>query len=411
MKIAIMGCGTVGTGVYEIITHDVKNYARGAHGEKVEVKYILDIRPLADPEMEALRTSRIEDIVNDPEVQVVVESMGGLRPSFEFCMQCLNAGKSVVTSNKLLVAEKGESLFAAAKANNAAFRFGASVCGGVPVIRTLFYGLAANGINGFSGILNGTTNYVLTKMKAEGAGFDEALSRAQELGYAEKDPTDDVNGADAARKTAILASVCFGAHVYPARVHTEGITAISAEDVAYADAMNAKIKLIGRGERLPDGRVYVCVSPAVLKGSDILADVDGVFNALTIRGSRIGEVMFYGPGAGKDATASAVVADILDCLRAPGFDPAYCWENAADGGLLPYDAYETALYVRGAARDAKKAAAVLRERLGEITFLTRAGAPESEIAFVTGVKPEKELRALLSDIPGFETKNTIRIRE
>ncbi len=411
MKTAIMGCGTVGAGVYDIITRDADVLLRGARGEAVEVKYILDIRPFDDPAKEAIRVTDISVIADDPEIGVVVETMGGLHPAFEFCMRCLNAGKSVVTSNKLLVAAKAEELFAAAKRNNVAFRFGASVCGGIPVIRSLFYGFAANEITGFAGILNGTTNFMLTKMINEGMTNAAALALAQRNGYAEKDPTDDIEGPDAARKTAILASVCFGSHIYPEQIHTEGITAVTAADVEYVNGANARIKLLGRAERLPDGRVFACVTPAVICEDELLARVDGVFNALRVRGSRVGEVLLYGPGAGRDATASAVVADILDCVRAPGFDATYCWENSGKTEVLPYGEYSAALYVRGYADGKNKAAAAIRERFDGVRFLTRENAPENELAFITEKRPERELRALLKELDGFTAANVIPLAE
>jgi homoserine dehydrogenase len=409
MKIAIMGCGTVGTGVYEIIKDDAAALTRGARGEKTEVKYILDIRAFSDPEKEAIRVSDIDLIAGDPEIGLVVESMGGLHPAFEFCMKCLRAGKSVVTSNKLLVAAKAEELFAAAKESGAAFRFGAAVCGGIPVIRTLFYGLAANRIDGFCGILNGTSNFILTKMIRENMSNAAALGLAQEYGYAEKDPTDDIGGADACRKTAILVSVCFGRHIYPEEILTEGITGISGEDVEYARAMGCRIKLLGRARRTEGGKIYACVSPAVLKESDLIANVDGVFNALKVRGSRVGEVMLYGPGAGKDATASAVVADILDCVRTPGFDAAYSWENGTKNDLIPCGEYETALYVRGCANDKNGLLSALRAFPGGAKVLSRPGAPENEAAFVTGVMKEDLLRAAVDALPGFTAQSVIRV--
>ena len=411
MKIAIMGCGTVGSGVYEIVRDMGDVLSRGANGEEVSVKYILDIRDLADPGMAKLQIRDVDILVNDPEVGLAVEAMGGVHPAFEFCMKCLCAGKSVVTSNKQLVAQKGEELFRAAREHNAAFRFGASVCGGIPLIRTLFYGLAANKITGFAGILNGTSNFILTKMIRDKMTNAAALKLAQEHGYAEKDPTDDIEGFDACRKTAILCSVCFGRHIYPDEIHTEGITGIGAEDVEYAWGVNAKIKLLGRGEKLPDGKIYACVSPAFLSGDDMIASVDGVMNAVKIRGNKVGEVLLYGPGAGKDATASAVVADILDCVRAPGFDPAYSWKNGTRSDVADCMKYHTALYVRGYANNKNSAVTALRERFDGIRFLSRQNAPENELAFLTEKRPEEELRSILTQIDDFVAANVIRVVE
>ena len=386
IKAAVLGFGTVGSGVVELIDINKKSVSRHV-SEGMEVKYILDIRPLKDAAMEALRTENVADIVNDPEIEVVVEAMGGLHPAFEFCLQCLNA---------------------AAREHNVSFRFGAAVCGGIPVIRTLFYGLAANRMERFAGILNGTSNFILTKMFREQMTNAAALKLAQEKGYAEKDPTDDVAGFDAARKTAILASVCFGSHIYPAQVHTEGVGAITQADVEYAAAANAAVKLLGRGERLPDGRIYVCVSPAMIPQTELLANVNGVYNALKVTGSRVGETLYYGPGAGKDATASAVTADVLDCVRHKGFDTAYCWENAAENRVLPYEEYSTALYVRGCASDKKSAEAAVCALFGG-KLLARPNAPENELAFITEARPERELREALAALEGFTAENVIRM--
>ena len=409
MKIAIMGCGTVGAGVFDIFQHHTQVLQRGSHGETVTVKYILDIKEFEDPEIRALQVRDIDIIANDPEIGLVVETMGGLHPAFDFCIRCLEKGKSVVTSNKLLVAAKGEDLFAAAKAHNAAFRFGASVCGGIPVIRTLFYGLAANELEGFIGILNGTSNFVLTKMFRDKMTYADALKLAQDNGYAEKDPTDDIEGFDAARKTAILCSVCFGRHIYPEQVHTEGISAITAADAAYVSGMGAKIKLLGFGGRLPYGRIAAGVAPAVIRCGDALADADGVMNGVKLFGSKVGEVMLFGPGAGRDATASAVAADVLDCARCPGFDSAYYWENGDGGNVIYLEEDYVSFYVRGRAADKKGAAERIKRRYPLVRFLIRDNAPEDELAFVTG--PEQYLRhnELLSGIDGFTPEIQIRI--
>ncbi|MBQ7638133.1 MAG: homoserine dehydrogenase [Clostridia bacterium] len=408
MKIAIMGCGVVGSGVYEIVRDMAGKLSKGCGGEEISVKYILDIKEL-DAEKSALQIRDIDIIANDPEVLIVVEAMGVTKQDFDFCLKCLNAGKSVVTSNKQLVAEKGEELLAAAEKNNVAFRFGASVCGGIPVIRTLFYGLAANEISSFAGILNGTSNFILTKMIKDKMTNAAALKLAQENGYAEKDPTDDIEGFDAARKTAILCSVCFGKHIYPDEIHTEGITGISDEDVEYVGSIGSKIKLIGRGEKLENGKIYASVAPAVIDEAQLISGVDGVFNALKVNGNKVGEVLLYGPGAGKDATASAVVADILDCIRKPGFDSVYSWENGTRNDVLKYDEYETALYVRGYVKDKNKAVCAFREMLDGVRFLSRENAPENEIAFITEKKKEKDIKNAVDSVDGFTAASIIRI--
>lgn len=408
MKAAVMGYGTIGRGVCEILTEKEAGFPAKCGGSALGLGPVLDIRDLSLTPVSANWTKNIEDIVGDPEVAVVVETMGGVHPAFEFCTACMNAGKSVVTSNKQLVAEKGEILFDTAQKNNVSFRFGAAVCGGIPVLRTLFYGLAANEIQSFAGILNGTTNFILTKMIREHMTFDAALRLAQENGYAEKDPTADVEGLDACRKTAILASAAFGSHIDAAGIHTEGITRISVEDAACAAAWDAKIKLLGRAEKTGDGDVYAVVSPALVKNDCMLAGVEDVFNAIRIRGDKIGEILLYGKGAGKDATASAVVADVLDCLRLPGFDPTYSWKKNDGRALAPYEKKTLRLFVRGYAVSSR-AADEIRESFDGAELIARDRAPENEIAFVTGPATEESLREILSQTRDFTPVSVIRV--
>ena len=321
--------------------------------------------------------------------------------------RCLNAGKSVITSNKQLVAEKGEALFAAARANNVSFRFGAAVCGGIPVMRTTVYGLAANEMKSFCGILNGTTNFILSKMINENMSFAAALKIAQENGYAEADPTADVEGHDACRKTAILCSMMFGGHVYPDEIRTEGITKITLEDVAYVDSCGGKIKLLGRGKKLEDGSVYAMVSPAVIEKGSLLAGVEDVNNAVLLHGDKVGTVMLYGQGAGKDATASAVVADLLDCGRKPGFDTAYSWGSAEKKRMADPGEQTLRLYIRGFAND-ENALSALRESFGALTLLHRENAPENEIAFLTDEGAENALCEQLRAVGSFAAASVIR---
>ena len=410
MKAAVMGYGTVGSGVCEILT-EKNSRLTGGGDYALSLGRVLDIRDLSGSPVKNVWTTRFDDILNDPDIGVVVETMGGVNPAFDFCIRSMQAGKSVVTSNKQLVAEKGEELFEAARANNVSFRFGAAVCGGIPVIRTLFYGLAANEIRGFSGILNGTTNFILTKMIKEKMSFDTALRLAQENGYAERDPAADIEGLDACRKTAILASAAFGTHVYAEEVHTEGITGITLEDAAYAENCGAKIKLLGRAQKLDDGRIYTLVSPALIKNTALLSAVEGVYNAVTVRGDRVGDILLYGQGAGKDATASAVTADLIDCVRHPGFDRIYSWEKHAENRLMPYDDKILRLYVRGYANSKKSAVSCIRETFDGAELLTRENAPENELAFITGQAREKDLRESLSSVRDFAAASVIRIEE
>ena len=311
-KAAILGFGTVGSGVYEIIKN--KNFV-DAVGEDVEVKYILDIRDFDDEEVNKYLTHDFNYILNDKEVTVVAEVMGGLHPAYEFTKQLIENKKSVVTSNKELVATYGPELLALAKENNVSYMFEASVGGGIPVIRPMTICTKANDIVRIAGILNGTTNYILNEMFEKGKSFEDALKDAQEKGYAEKNPSADVDGHDACRKLAILSSLAWGKFVDFKNIPTKGITQISLEDVKYARSMNSVIKLIGYADLDENGKIYATVSPMIVSNDILLSGVNDVFNAVMVRGNFLGDAVFYGRGAGKLPTASAVVADILDCVR------------------------------------------------------------------------------------------------
>ena len=309
-KVAIMGYGTVGSGVYDIIKDNACRVADNA-GEKIEVKYILDIRDFDDHPEKELFTTDVNDIINDSEVTVVAEVMGGLHPAYEFTKSMLEAGKSVVTSNKELVATYGTELLAIAEEKNVNYLFEASVGGGIPVIRPLSRCLAANNITRIAGILNGTTNYILHEMFTNNKSFETALSDAQAMGYAERNPAADIEGHDACRKIAILSSLASGTEVDCERIATEGIADITLDDVHAAEAAGGVIKLIGYAE-LAEGKVYSHVAPMFIKNENMLSGINGVMNGILITGDAVGDVMFYGAGAGKLPTASAVVADIVD---------------------------------------------------------------------------------------------------
>lgn len=270
---AVMGHGVVGSGVVEVFYKNHDSIISRA-GTDVDLKYILDIRDFPDLPYSDKFTKNFEDILNDPEVEVVAEVMGGLKPAYDFTKRLLLAGKSVVTSNKELVAAKGAELLKIAKEKNVNYLFEASVGGGIPIIRPINQCLAANNIDEILGILNGTTNFIMTKMIKESMSFDDALALAQQLGYAEKDPTADVDGHDACRKICILASIAFGKHVYPAQVHTEGISKISLMDVAYASNYNSVIKLIGKVAMKENGKIYCIVSPMLVSRESQLSSVD-----------------------------------------------------------------------------------------------------------------------------------------
>lgn len=351
IKVAILGYGVVGSGVYEIIRKNEKSIAKKTGGEVLDVKYILDLRDFPDHPEANLFTKSYDDIVNDPEVKIVVEVMGGLKPAYEYSKAALLAGKNVITSNKELVAEHGTELMAIAKENNVNYLFEASVGGGIPIIRPLNQCLAANEIEEIYGILNGTTNYILTKMVTEGADFAGALSEAQRLGYAERNPEADVEGYDACRKIAILASLATGKFVNWRKVKTEGITKITRSDVAFAEKIDSVIKLIGFAKVDEDGMVYVRVCPMVIPRTNQLSDVNDVFNAILVKGDSIGDVMFYGRGAGKLPTASAVVADVIDAAKHIHVNKFITWKESETDIMADPDAQVSRFFVRANSAD------------------------------------------------------------
>ena len=339
---AVLGFGTVGSGVAEVLEMN-KDLLTKKVGETVNLKYILDTREFPDSPFADKVIHDFSVIEADDSVKLVAECIGGATIAYEFVKRCLLAGKHVATSNKELVATKGYELLQIAKAKNVNFLFEASVGGGIPVLRPLYFDLAGNEVSQVAGIVNGTTNYILTKMFTEGAAFDDVLKDAQAKGYAEANPAADVEGLDACRKACILSALAFGFHVYPDSVPTEGITSITAEDVAVAETGNMKIKLLGRTMKTADGKVCAYVAPHFIPLSCQLAHVDDVFNAILVRGNAIGEAMFYGPGAGKLPTASAVVGDLVDAAwhmeQRRGLDWAdACPEAMADvkDVALPY---------------------------------------------------------------------------
>ncbi|MBE7040056.1 MAG: homoserine dehydrogenase [Ruminococcaceae bacterium] len=313
-KAAILGYGVVGSGVYEILCGNSENIEKKA-GQRIDVKYILDLRDFPDHPHQELFTKDFNDILNDDEVSVVIEVMGGVNPAYDFSKAALLKGKNVITSNKELVAACGTELMAIAKENSVNYLFEASVGGGIPIIRPLNQCMAANRVEEIYGILNGTTNYIMTKMAKEGADFDEVLKEAQRLGYAERNPEADVCGHDACRKIAILSSLASGKFVDYKNIPTEGITEITRADVKFASKLSSVIKLIGSARLFDDGKVFARVAPMIVPESHQFASVNGVFNAILLHGDYVGDVMFYGRGAGKLPTASAVVADVIDAVK------------------------------------------------------------------------------------------------
>lgn len=316
-KVAIMGYGTVGSGVYDIIKTNSDKLSRSANGESVDIKYILDIRDFDDHPEKELFTKEFNDILNDDEVSVVAEVMGGLHPAYEFTKSLLEAGKSVVTSNKELVATYGTELLEIARGKNVNYFFEASVGGGIPIIRPLVSSITSDAVTEITGILNGTTNYMLTKMSEDGLDYDAVLEDAQERGYAERNPAADVEGHDARRKIAILSSLAFGKYVDYEDVYTEGITKITSADFAYAKVLGSHIKLFGTSKKKEDGSISAMVCPVMITNEHPLFAVNDVMNAILVRGESMGDLMFYGAGAGKLPTASAVVADVVNAARNP----------------------------------------------------------------------------------------------
>ena len=402
MKVAVMGYGTVGSGVVEVIETHTKSIAKNTGGEVLEVKHILDLRDFPGDAHEALFTKDFNDILKDEEVKVVAETMGGVNPAFDFTMKLLQAGKSVVTSNKELVAQKGLELLETAKAHGVNYLFEASVGGGIPIIRPMAQCLAANNIEGIAGILNGTTNFILTKMIEDDMTFEDALKLAQDNGYAEKDPTADIEGFDACRKVCILASLAFGKHVYPNQVEAEGISNITLEDVAYISSADGVIKLLGQIQYINEDKIAAFVSPAVVFHGSQLASVNGVFNAILVRGDAVGDVCFYGPGAGKLPTASAVVADMVDCAKHVNRRKIFGWNEGAEDYVVDHrEVLEMPFYVR-----AKSSEGTIKSIFDEVKFLSRIGQPSDEIAFITDAMTENKLREKLKDV---DVVNTIKV--
>ncbi|MBR2957658.1 MAG: homoserine dehydrogenase [Clostridia bacterium] len=390
MNIAIMGYGVVGSGVAEVLKKNNASITKRSMQDEMKVTRILDLRDFPGDENEALFTKDFKDILNDETIGIVVETMGGVHPAYDFVLDCLKAGKSVVTSNKELVAAKGYELIKVAQEKNVNFLFEASVGGGIPIIRPISQCLAANEIDEIAGILNGTTNFILTKMINDGMSFEDALKIAQELGYAERDPSADVEGKDACRKICILASLCFGNHVYPDEVYTEGITKIALADVEYAKAWGGVIKLIGRATRYGDGKISAMVSPAFIQSHSQLAGVDDVFNAILVRGDAIGDVVFYGRGAGKLPTASAVVADVIDCAKHTERRKFFGWENSIADYVVSYRDIKHPFFVRASYMDEAAAKKSIADLFGEVEYLTYEGAAANELGFITAAITQRE---------------------
>ncbi len=405
INIAIMGHGVVGSGVAEILINHNDRISKRVK-QDISVKYILDLRDFDGLSYSDKFIKDFNLILEDPEVQVVAEVMGGINPAYDFVKKCLLAGKSVVTSNKELVAAKGAELIDIAGQNNVNFLFEASVGGGIPILRPMTQCMSANDIDEIWGILNGTTNYILNKMIVDNMDFDTALKLAQDLGFAEKDPTADIEGHDACRKICILAALGFGKHVYPDQVKTEGITNITLKDVAYADNFGCVIKLIGHAKKLNNGKITASVRPTLVNRECILSGVNGVFNAVMLNGDQTGEVAFYGKGAGKEATASAVVADIMDCIKHIKARKYLSWEDGAKDYVdTNYDEF-TNLYVVIKSNDFENLKTQFNSIFPETDFKVENEA-EKEIAFITNEDYESKILEKLKLFRNIESLKTL----
>ena len=396
MKIAVMGYGTIGSGVVDVLRINKEKIAQRA-GEEIEVKYILDLRDFPGDPMENAIVHDYQVIVDDPEIGVVVETMGGVEPAYTFVKAMLEAGKQVATSNKNLVAAKGAELIKIARDHNVNFQFEASVGGGIPIIRPLNKCLTADEIEEITGILNGTTNYMLTKMAQEGADFDEVLKDAQDKGYAEKDPTADIEGHDPCRKIAILTSLVCGQQVDFEDIHCEGITKITATDFKYAEVMNRSIKLLASSRKV--GGSYSCmVAPFMLAAEHPLRGVNGVFNGIFVHGNVLGDALFYASGAGQPPTASAVVADVVDMVKHKNTNIYIDWKPEKIE-LVDYKDSRNSFFVRTSSDQAAVEAA-----FGKVTYVS-AGI-DGEIGFTTGEMSESEFEESAAKI---ELINRIRL--
>ena len=407
--IAVIGHGVVGSGVVDVLDQNREGIAHRAK-EEIAVKYILDLRDFNNLPYAKKFIKDFSVIENDPEVSIVVECIGGINPAFDYIRRSLLAGKSVVTSNKELVAEKGQELLQLAKERNLNFLFEASVGGGIPIIRPLSQCMAANEVLEIAGILNGTTNFILTKMIKDKMSFDDALKLAQELGYAERDPSSDVDGHDACRKICILASLAFERHVYPNQVHTEGIRNITLQDVAYANAWGGSIKLLGTVKKCADNRLDMCVAPMLVSYDNQLSRVDDVFNAILCRGNATGDVIFYGRGAGKLPTASAVVADVIDCVKHVNARKYLYWGTGDNWLVRDPDLQQTALYIRLSGRSAYELRAAVDMAYGKDLMINADGS-ENEAAFITPVMGMSDHNRILDSLreKGITVENALRV--
>lgn len=408
--VAILGFGTVGSGVYDVINTNC-SVLKSKAGEEIKVKKVLDLRNFPGNPVEEILTKDYEEILNDPEIGVVVEVMGGVEPAFTFSKRALSMGKSVVTSNKELVAKHGAELMTLAKSHSVSYLFEASVGGGIPIIRPLCVSLTADKILEISGILNGTTNFILTKMTEEGKGFEEVLKEAQQLGYAEANPTADIDGHDACRKIAILSSLAFGETVDCDDIYTEGIGRITYTDVEYANKLKCLIKLIGSSKRTVDG-ISAKVTPFLVRKDHPLAAVNGVYNAIFVKGNMSGNTMYYGSGAGKLPTASAVVADIVDAVRHKGLSVNISWNCDAQAKVAEIKDSEVKAMLRIGSDNFEEAKKSIIEVFGNVQIVDLE-IEDDEFAIITNKETEGSVALKAERIKAMngikEIRNLIRM--
>jgi len=390
LNIAVLGYGVVGSGVVEVLDKNAAAIEKRA-GEAIKVKKILDIRDFDDSPYKELFTKDFNDILEDESIKIVVETIGVLKVSYEYTKKALESGRHVVTSNKELVATYGPELLKIAAEKKVHYLFEASVGGGIPIIRPLTQCLAANEIEGIVGILNGTTNYILTQMKREGKDFNDALREAQQKGYAEANPTADIEGHDTCRKIAILSSIAFDRFVDYKEVSTEGITNISLIDMEYADALGCTIKLAASSKCI-DGKIFARVSPVLIKKSNPLANVEDVFNAIVVKGNAAGDVMFQGRGAGKLPTASAVVSDVIDIVAQSGYRTRYLWEREQKSSVANIAESNSRLFIRAEVQETEEAKKAVNDIFGNVQYVSlNKSSLNNEIAFSTEQDKEKNL--------------------
>lgn len=400
VKVAVLGYGTVGSGIVEVIKTNQDMVNKKA-GDEIDVKYILDLRDFPGDPYENLVVHDVEIILNDPEVLVIAEAMGGVEPAYTFTKRALSAGKSVCTSNKELVAKHGAELIELANANKCNYMFEASVGGGIPIIRPLNASLTPERVDGITGILNGTTNYILTKMEKEGSDFDTVLKEAQDKGYAERNPEADVEGYDACRKIAILSSLIYGKNVNFEHIYTEGITKITTNDFAYAKKAGYTIKLLAMSKEV-DGKYFAMVTPCMINDQNPLYFVNDVFNGILVHGNTLGNTMYYGAGAGKLPTASAVVSDIIDCVKHLG-KTVFCFWDKEELTLSSMDDSVKRFFVRVKDADFAKA----KEVFGDVEEIDAQIAGEK--GFFTQAMSEKAFKEKSAQVG--EIISRIRVEE